>query len=155
MFHYNGPTCEDKNSTAISVTCPDGLHYWYNNAVETEFQFSSISEVRVIPRACNLTRGTGSFFGVNSFVTPPSQAAAETLNSYTFAKNHIQACSDYNGGIGVNLVQADFWEAGDLPEVVQEHNSILAMNLAGSSGGGRGRERRRRTKRRILQDQDH
>jgi hypothetical protein len=123
MFHYNGPRCEGNG------TCPPGFHYWFDYAIESEFSFVTVSDVEVVEKSCNVTRGSTrtTFYGVNSFVSPPSQSESQILNSYDFAKARISACSDYYSGLDVNLVFADFWEEGDLPRVTQDHNAALAQ----------------------------
>jgi hypothetical protein len=123
MFHYNGPQCNG------DVICPAGLHYWFDYAMETEFSFDTIDDVLELPRACTITRGStrSTFFGVNSFVSPPRQRYAETINAYDFTKERIANCSALYSGLDVNVVFADFWSQGDLPRVTQDHNRALAQ----------------------------
>ena len=124
MFHYNGPSCTS------TEPCPDGLHYWFDYAAETQYAFTSVSDIEDTALSCQITRGTNEtrkiFFGVNMFVTPPSQSAARTLNTMSFAGNHIKKCSQLNDNDDVNLLFVDFWSEGMLlPELVQEHNKAL------------------------------
>jgi hypothetical protein len=65
------------------------------------------------------------FFAINSFVTPPSRSAAETLNSLEYAKTRLETCSSLNDSADVNLIFADFWSVGELPQLAQEHNAAL------------------------------
>jgi hypothetical protein len=138
MFHYNGPQCNS------DVTCPAGLHYWFDYAMETEFSFDTVDDVLELPRACTITRGStrSAFFGVNNFVSPPRRRSAETINAYDFTKNRIANCSALHSGLDVNVVYTDFWSEGDLPRVTQDHNRALAQ----------AKQRRRRRKLRIKRD---
>lgn len=123
LFHLNGPT------SCANGACPDGFHYWFDYAAETAFDFASTFELEATTTSCQVTRGAGStkdFLAVTSFVTPPDQDAAEVINARSFLESRIQACSQHNGGLDVNLLYVDFWSVGDLPEVVQNHNKALA-----------------------------
>lgn len=124
MFHYNGPLCDQ------SGQCPDGLHYYRDYAINTDWEFESLTEVRATSTSCKFSRTPGvaskHFFGVNSFVTPPDQSAARTVNSYDFAKLRMETCSDLNEYLDVNFIYADYWSEGDLPRLTQEHNTALA-----------------------------
>lgn len=122
LFHLNGPDCTDGS-------CPNGFHYWFDYAAETDFEFTTASDFADTSTSCKVTRGSGStreFFGVNSFVTPPTESEAETINSSDFLGARLQACSDATG-LDVNLMYVDFWNVGDLPEVVQTHNKALGQ----------------------------
>jgi hypothetical protein len=122
FFHFNGPDCSDGS-------CPDGFHYWFDYAAETEFEFTSASNFADTTSSCQITRGAGSskdFFAVTSFVTPPSEDESTTLNSRDFLEGRMQACSD-SAGLDVNLMYVDFWNDGDLPEVTQTYNKALGQ----------------------------
>ena len=122
LFHLNGPDCSDGS-------CPDGFHFWFEYAAETQFQFTTTSDFADASTSCEVTRGAAStkeFFGVNSFVTPPSESDAETINSRDFLETHLQVCSGA-AGLDVNLMYVDFWHVGDLPEVVQTYNKALGQ----------------------------
>ena len=123
LFHFNGPT------SCANGACPDGFHYWFDFAAETEFNFESADEFADATTSCDITRGAGStmeFFAVTNFVTPPDESVAEVVNSKESVESRIQACSDFQG-LDVNLVYVDFWSIGDLPEVVQTYNKALAQ----------------------------
>ena len=137
LFHYNGPTCDSNDN----VTCPEGFHYFDEYAIETESNFKTVEQILNVERSCNVTKSLSSssnqedekkvFFGVRSFVTPPSQTYSAAINSYDFAKKRNAACSEHQQKISgndrnVNFVYADFWFEGDLPRVAQEHNAALA-----------------------------
>lgn len=134
LFHLNGP-----NSCADGA-CPDGFHYWFDFAAETAFDFATVDELDDSSTSCEITRGAGSsmdFFAVTSFLTPPSESESVAINAQAALESRIQACSQYNGGLDVNVLYVDFWNIGDLPQVVQEHNKALAA-------------RRRKNRRRML-----
>jgi hypothetical protein len=121
LFHYNAAV-ECRNND-----CPRGFHYWFDNAGETEYSFGSVEDILATSTSCEVTRGSNKspFLAINSFVTPPSQSAAETLNSLEFARGRLKTCSSLNDSAAVNLMFADFWSVGDLPQLAQEHNSVL------------------------------
>ena len=126
MFHYNGPQCDE------SGNCPGGLHNYWDYAVNTDWEFESLTEVRATSTSCTFSRTPGisgkTFFGVNSFVTPPDQSAARTVNSYDFAKLRMETCSDLNDFLDVNFIYADYWSEGELPRLTQKHNTALAAH---------------------------
>ena len=122
FFHYNGNSCEEE-------TCPFGFHEWFKFAAETEFDFADTAAVRDTGTSCSITRGdpvNNNFFGVNMFVTLPSRTASEELNALESLREHMEACSNLNGGIDVNVVFVDFWSKGDLPQLVQVENAARA-----------------------------
>lgn len=124
MFHYNGDSC-----SAPGIVCPPGFHDWFAFAGESKYAFTAANEFDDKASACNVTRGQkrGPFYGVNLFVEIPSKQLASTLlNTKAFLQDHIAACSAVNGGLDVNVVFVDFWNQGNLPEVTQIHNTILA-----------------------------
>jgi hypothetical protein len=136
MFHYNGPDCTTDGS------CPNGLHYYYDYASDTDWENESVSAIQNASNSCLLMGNGGAdtdtFVGVNNFVATPSEDAARTLNSYSEAKDRIDACSAIIG-TDVNFLIADFWSEGELPRVTQEHNLARAVQ-----------QRRRRRSRRLL-----
>jgi hypothetical protein len=129
FFHYNGQTCQE-------VTCPSGFHDWFVYAAETEFSFGGVSDVRDTATSCTITRGssTNDFFGVNMFVTPPSRTACSDLNTLQSTRTHTDACSSLNGGLDVNVVYVDFWDAGSLPELAQIENEARATEAGRRRG---------------------
>jgi hypothetical protein len=136
MFYYNAPSCVDLGG------CPTGLHYYLDYATETQFEYGSVDAWNDKEYSCSLrwTPGGPSFLGLNSFVTPPSEDAARTINAYGNVKNHIDACSS-SSGRDINFYLADFWSQGDIPQVTQEHN-LLQPSL------------RQRQRRNLLRTQD-
>lgn len=123
LFHFNGPSCPNPGD------CPNGFHYWFDFGAETEFDFKNIDEFDNVDRSCRITRGAGGtkdFFAVTSFVTPPNEDAAVTINTASFLRDRMETCSRHNGLLDVNLLYVDFWSIGDMPEMVQNHNRALA-----------------------------
>jgi hypothetical protein len=130
MFQSNGPDCDSTNSSG--VVCPEGIHSYDEYALNTQWEFQKIKEIEDTSVSCRLAPGTSfsfrssqTFFGVNNFVSPPSQGNSRVLNSMEFAKDRIDACSKQHNR-DVNFIYADFWSEGDLPQLVQSHNLDLA-----------------------------
>ena len=119
IFHARGPQCREQDP------CPPGLHYYYTYASNTEWRFESKAAIEATEQSCEVPT-IKTFFGVNSFVTPPKQDTARELNSLEFARSRLTACSDLNGDELVNFIYADFWSEGDLPRLVQEENTARA-----------------------------
>jgi len=124
VFHYNGEFCSTSK-------CPPGLDDWFNYAAETKFEFSTEEEFQDKAEACAITRGrpNAPFYALNVFTMIPSKVLArELLNTKDFLEEHIKACSEVNGGRHVSAVFVDFFSEGDLPQVVQLHNSKLGAS---------------------------
>ena len=119
FFHYNGQTCRDG-------FCPQGsaFHDWFVYAGESAFEFGEVADVRDTATACEITRGpsNANFFGINMFLTFPSRSAAEELNTLASLESQMNACSELNGSLDVNVIFVDFWSVGNLPELVQTEN---------------------------------
>jgi hypothetical protein len=121
FFPYNGQSCQKPN-------CPIGFNPWFDYAVETQYSFLSFINLLKTESSCQITRGlsgTKDFFGVNTFVTPPRKLEAFKVNNKKFLTDHIETCSELNGGIDVNLVLVNNWKIGDTVQVVQEFNAKL------------------------------
>ena len=104
--------------------------------METSSTFDSVDQVLGIEASCNVTKleSKKKFFGITSYVSPPSQVDSATINSYHFARKRNDDCSDHlqqqnDVDMNVNFVYADFWFEGDLPRVVQENNAALAYGM--------------------------
>lgn len=124
FFHFNGPSC------STTTPCPAGFHDWFAYAVEAQFSFNRIAQVQNATYACELGRGRNArrdFYGLNSFLSIPSEQAAGTLNSKEFLEGYIDDCIDLSGGLDVNVMSVDFWSDGDLVEVVQLRNEALGQ----------------------------
>jgi hypothetical protein len=136
FFVYGGrQTCaslEGSAGSGVGFRCPPGMYDWFQYAAETEYQFDSVAELRDEAYSCRVTRGsaTAPLLGVNVFLSLPNPTASRTLNGADFLRPHLQGCAQRNGrasrrGGGVNAVLVDFWDEGDVLEVVREHNSLL------------------------------
>lgn len=127
LFHYNGGGRCDSGE----ITCPPGFHDWFGFTGESKFDYKAQEEFDDKATSCEITRGRvkGPFFALNAFLTIPSRdVSSSLLNTKAFLQDHIQACSDINDGLDVNVVFVDFWSEGNLPEVVQIHNWRLGQS---------------------------
>jgi hypothetical protein len=123
LFHYNGPQCVD-----ASVYCPPGFHDWFQFAAETKFEFQDATSFENKTEACTITRGRqiAPFYALNLFTTIPNrQLATDLINTRSFLQEHIAACSQVTNGLDVNILFMDFWDVGEVPRVVQQHNRQL------------------------------
>jgi hypothetical protein len=126
FFVYNGERCYGSSAT---VSCPTGIHDWFQYAGESEFQFTTTSQFMDDKAyACAITRGaTGllDFYGVNVFLTIPSSSACEILNTQENLVSHLSACTNVTGQAVVNLLIVDCWDIGDVLTVVSTYNANL------------------------------
>jgi hypothetical protein len=125
VFHFRGPSCDEPGS------CPPGLH-WYNRyAIDTQWNLNSLAAVANSANSCTFTRTPGAasktFFGLNNFISIPTQSDAQTMNEYNYISDRIETCSALNDDLEVNFVYVDFWSEGDLPRLVQERNAAMAL----------------------------
>lgn len=118
LFYYNG------EKLCFRTSCPEGIHDWFLYAEETEYSFRSVVDVDHTQRSCAVTRGStrATIFAINMFVTLPSRAASETLNSLAYLEKHVRACEISNLNRPANVVFVDFWSRGNLPFYVQQRN---------------------------------
>jgi hypothetical protein len=125
IFHYNGVECENDD-------CPPGFHSWPQNAGETRSTFRSLADFEATT-SCEVTRGSNNhtFFAVNTFISPASQLGSEQLNTLSFSRTRLETCSSRNDFVDVNVIFADFWSEGELPQLAQEHNAALASRRNG------------------------
>ena len=123
VFQYNGPDC------AVASACaPLGINNYFTYTAETDFDFGSIEEMRNVEESCKITRGPkdgASFYGVNTFVTPPDENTAEIVNSLSFIRRRLNRCAAVAGLIP-NFIYVDFWSNGDVPFISQARNVALA-----------------------------
>lgn len=123
VFQYNGPDC------AVPSACaPLGINNYFSYTAETKFDFGSIEEMRNVEESCKISRGPtegASFYGVNTFVTPPDENAAEIVNSLNFFRRRLNRCAAVAGLIP-NFLLVDFWSKGDVPFISQARNAALA-----------------------------
>jgi hypothetical protein len=133
VFQYNAEkSCSDALFGINSnYTCPPGFQDWFAYAGESQFQFDKVDDLNNKERACNITRGRprGPLYALNVFLEIPSKKIQSTsLNTKSFLQDHISICSHINNGLPVNVVFVDFWSEGNLPEVVQLHNTALLQS---------------------------
>jgi hypothetical protein len=137
FFIYNGEqSCADLQSDAGATSsggfqCPGGLYDWFvgpGAAAETQYSFETLEAVEDASQSCQVTRGDvtqASFLGVNVFLSIPSRVASSYLNSADFLEGHLEDCAAQNARQGASAVLVDFWEEGDVLEVVQRYNEKL------------------------------
>ena len=133
LFYINGP-----NGNGVH---PPGIHYFFDVAMETEFSYATVDELRTdIQNGCPIDRGersTREWLMMNDFVTEntpfgqvaPSQNAAEEINTIEFLQDLLTECESVHDK-QVNIIAVDFWKSGTLPELVQLHNSALLSSKA-------------------------
>lgn len=119
FFHYDGERC------AGNPDCPSpALHDWFDYALETGFEFDSVSALQ--SDSCAGTRGLNGerdFLGVNLFLRIPS--SCPDLNAATFVAPRLTDCATANGGLKPNLIITDCWDVGDVLMVAKQHNMML------------------------------
>lgn len=104
---------------------PAWLHHVWDVAWDTPYEYKSASEF-----SCSLNRGArdNDLFLVNHWlgntVGLPSQDGAKEVNAYDVLYTRVRACADEASDVP-NFVAVDFYEYGDLFEVVD------ALNAAG------------------------
>jgi hypothetical protein len=89
---------------------------------ETPYDYTSVADL-ADPGSCSEHRGSADapLFLLNHWVTPPSEEAATEANSKDFLLGRTERCAQARGQ-PVNLVAVDFYETGDLLDVVDELN---------------------------------
>ena len=135
VFQFRGPDCNETN------VCPPGFHQYSEYAVDTQWNQDSLDAVANSAVSCAFTTTPGpystTFFGLNNFITIPSQDVAATMNAYDYASNRIDTCSSLNGNLDVNFIYSDFWNEGDIPRLVQDRNTAMLqrrrLELAGDA----------------------
>lgn len=126
FFLYNGETlCVDATNG-----CPPGFHDWFTYAAETAFSFSTVDDLILnVNASCAITRGaqgTRDFFGINYFTEIPSATICEEIHQATIIRQHVEACSALNAPLSPSLILVDYWNIGDVEEVVSLYNELLA-----------------------------
>ena len=125
FFVYNGERCYGAEAT---VSCPVGIHDWFQYAGESEFQFDSPEQLNDKSYACTITRGGSGlldFYGVNIFTTLPARSNCEVLNAQANLESHLSSCSSVTGQMVVNLLIVDCWDVGDVITFVNTCNADL------------------------------
>lgn len=106
---------------------------FHNFAAETPYEFKSVDEVEDTNNSCGIDRGaqsTKDFYAINNFVANellgiPSKAGSEEVNEKNFLTQRLADC-EAKTGLKTNFINIDFWEYGDVIEVVQEENKARA-----------------------------
>ena len=116
---------------------PPGINYYYTHGMATHFSFPTVNDLRDrTVGTCTLRGGdpvSADWFLMNAFVTEerfgqrfvPSRDAASVINTIQFAQPLLEACEQVHGGKKVNMITVDFWDEGNLPALVNLHNSAL------------------------------
>mmetsp|Transcript_17309 Transcript_17309/g.22914 ORF Transcript_17309/g.22914 Transcript_17309/m.22914 type:complete len:391 (-) Transcript_17309:253-1425(-) len=132
IFHHNGPTC------GANDNCPSGLHYYFDYVGESDFEISSVSDMRNFSAFCPVDRGNevnggrNNLYAVNHFLKTPYKNVALTTNENNFIEERIAGCEDITN-LRTNMVIVDFWSLGDLPEFTQETNKARAAEKQGTT----------------------
>ena len=123
MFIYNAGT------NCSTGDCPPGFHPYFLYASETLYTFETVEGIADTESSCPYDRGAQGyrdFYAVNNFVSDPlpSKASSQVVNQEDFVQSHLAACQNIVGR-NVSVVFIDFWELGNLVDVVQTHNQGL------------------------------
>lgn len=98
-----------------------GFHYMWNYAVDTDYQAESRADFD-----CDYDRGNpdGPLFLMNHFITilSPQLDSAAAINSYSYLFSRASDCSNSHGR-PINFIMVDFYNRGDVLEVVKMLNS--------------------------------
>jgi hypothetical protein len=117
---------KSSNKTTAQSVCPEGFHDWFHFAVENQFEYKSIDELKNSAYACEITRGdnrvTPDFVLYNVFTTIPSDTNAAITNTKEFLQNFISNCTTVNK-LKPSVVLVDYWNLGDVLDVVQQYNA--------------------------------
>lgn len=130
------PTLEAmiENNTRLVVTAESGapppawFHHVWDVAWDTPYTFRSADEF-----TCELNRGArdNALFLINHWLGTelglPSEAGAMTVNSYEELHARAQGCWDETNDVP-NFVAVDFYEHGDLFDVVNDLNGVSAAS---------------------------
>jgi hypothetical protein len=124
MFVYNANvSCRTKGN------CPPGIHDWFLYASETIYTFPAVADLQTTKSACPYDRGSQGyrdFYALNMFVTNPlpSKSSALVINQPAFLQKHVKACESVVKR-NASVIFIDFWDEGDLVDVVQSQNQML------------------------------
>lgn len=123
LFHHNGPDC----SVPGTDDCPARIAYWFQYVYETDYSFDSVEAVEDFGNSCAATRGVDStrdFYHINNFISSligPSESGADVINEKSFLETRVDNC-EQKTGLQTSFLSIDFWQRGDLLEVVHEEN---------------------------------
>eukprot|EP00592_Proboscia_alata_P016742 CAMPEP_0194395364 /NCGR_PEP_ID=MMETSP0174-20130528/124381_1 /TAXON_ID=216777 /ORGANISM="Proboscia alata, Strain PI-D3" /LENGTH=263 /DNA_ID=CAMNT_0039191289 /DNA_START=501 /DNA_END=1292 /DNA_ORIENTATION=- len=129
-FQHNGPSCKNE----YLIGCPSQIHYWWDYTIATRFDFASVDDILDFPKSCLIHYGKGgskSFFNLNHFITDliPNQSAAVAINTEEVIKTRVSVCSELNDGISLNFLTVDFWNSGNILNVVDGYNEAQSKLL--------------------------
>ncbi|GKY93630.1 hypothetical protein MPSEU_000330400 [Mayamaea pseudoterrestris] len=124
VFVYNAQV-----SCRYAGSCPAGLHDWFLYASETVYEFASVDDVTDAAVACPYDRGDEGyvdFYALNMFVSDPlpSRASSQVINQPDFLQSHLATCESVVAR-NASVIFIDFWEEGNLVDLVQTHNQQL------------------------------
>jgi hypothetical protein len=110
-------------------TCPPGFHDWFLYASETTYDFDSVDDIQNTALSCPYDRGDqgyNDFYAINAFVSDPlpSKASSQVINQQDFLLAHLETCESIVGR-NASVIFVDFWEEGDVVDLVQTHNQQL------------------------------
>jgi len=102
---------------------PSWYHHAWDLYSDTPYDFFSVGSFN-----CDLNRGQADndLFLVNHWVSNPLSSGpnAETANAYSVLSQRVSQCRSERGQIP-NLVAVDFYDRGDLFQVVDELNGVV------------------------------
>eukprot|EP00592_Proboscia_alata_P005017 CAMPEP_0194372840 /NCGR_PEP_ID=MMETSP0174-20130528/21235_1 /TAXON_ID=216777 /ORGANISM="Proboscia alata, Strain PI-D3" /LENGTH=266 /DNA_ID=CAMNT_0039151577 /DNA_START=746 /DNA_END=1546 /DNA_ORIENTATION=+ len=129
-FQHNGPSCNN----AYTEACPTQIHRWWDHIIATPFAFSSVNDILDFPKSCLLyieEESSRSFLNLNHFIANsiPDQRNAIVINTEEIIKNRVSACSEMNDRINVNFITVDFWNSGDVLDIVNAYNKARSKAL--------------------------
>jgi hypothetical protein len=132
IFEYNA------DETCPGAQCPPVFHPWFRYTGESAFDFPDISMIQNSTNSCPITRGINGymdFYGMNLFVSNPlpSKTSSQIINQKDFLLQRISDCSSYLRR-KPSLIFIDWWNEGNLVEVVQTYNENFGA-LANATNG--------------------
>lgn len=125
VFQHDGPNCDEDG------VCPPGVHNTYTYMFETPFGQKGPDELMNTNNTCVVSRGwsNADFVISNHFANDnaglPSYDIAAVVNTAKNVQRRLDACLNDFRRETINLLVVDFWEVGDVLQVVEQHNSDL------------------------------
>lgn len=136
IFQHDGGNCK-------ASECPRGVHDTYVHAFETPYNSVGVAGLMNVTTTCQITRGDyrNAFFISNHFggdeLELPDFNVASQVNLAQNLEIRLDACQEMVGR-RVNILAVDFWDVGNVLEVVTKYNTALgfasAMPSIGPSG---------------------
>jgi hypothetical protein len=136
VFQHDGGGC-DKGE------CPKGVHDTYVHAFETPFDSIGVGGLLNVTSTCQITRGDyrNAFFISNHYGGDerglPDFNVASEVNLAENLEIRLDACQEMVGR-RVNVLVVDFWDVGNVLEVVTKYNTALgfATSMPSSAPSG-------------------